>query len=1027
MRLFLVFSLLTVNLWIQPMEGAEVSPNWIWVDSVADDQEAWFRTEFEVHGSPKAATFAGACDDGFRVYLNGKLILTHRKWDAVAMAPATQAVVSGRNTLAIEAENKNASAGLIGRLTVENAEGVILTIVTDGDWKTSAEEVEGWESIDFSADGWSPAVKVGEIGQENLPWSKAVTLEALEHAETTRYDLNPKAVPVSDLNLLPGFKAERLYMIPKPIQGSWVSLAKLPDGSFIASDQGDGGLYHIRPAVLGDPESRTSVERIPADISNAQGLLWAFDGLYVVVNSGGRSGLFRVTDGDGDGSLERVEKLQHLEGGGEHGPHAVILTEDRQALYVAGGNHSPLPALAGSRAPTNWGEDLLLPRQWDARGHAKGVLAPGGWVCRVSPDGKNWKLVSNGYRNEYDIDLNTDGEMFTFDADMEWDFGMPWYRPTRICHAVSGSEFGWRSGSGKWPVYYEDSLPPVVDIGPGSPTGVVFGTGGRFPAKYRKAFYAFDWTFGTIYAIHLQPQGASYAGIKEEFISGAPLPVTDAVIGNDGAFYFTVGGRGTDSAFYRVYYDGDESIEEEGPVESAETVKARGLRRELEGFHGKRDPRAVESAWPHLASKDRFIRFAARIAIENQPVDEWKERAFAEKNPLAAAVAAIGIARQGDASLQNRVLESLLRFDLAEVDSVTALALTRAYALAFIRMGAPEESLRKRVIEQLDPHLPSQNDDLNAELVGLLVYLDAPSVIDKGLALMADAGAPKIPDWAELLKRNPGYGGTIQTMLDNHPPSAKINYAFMLRNVRYGWSLEQREAYFRFINDAAQYPGGASYAGFLSNIRDEALVNCSDAEKAAVAEITGKSLQPVPDFEIHPPKGPMREWTHAEAAALVNRQGLVGRNFENGRNAYHAVGCVSCHRFDGAGGNIGPDLSSVGNKFSTADLLEAILEPSKVISDQYGSSVVTLLDGESYQGIVVNQSGSQEEDEIEVYTSDPKAPPVRIKTSEVESIEPSAVSQMPTGLVDFLNEEELLDLLAYLVSRGNPEAEAFKK
>ncbi len=65
-----------------------------------------------------------------------------------------------------------------------------------------------------------------------------------------------------------------------------------------------------------------------------------------------------------------------------------------------------------------------------------------------------------GYRNQYDIALNEDGELFTYDADMEWDFGSPWYRPTRVCHATSGSEFGWRSGTGKWPAYYEDSLPP---------------------------------------------------------------------------------------------------------------------------------------------------------------------------------------------------------------------------------------------------------------------------------------------------------------------------------------------------------------------------------------------------------------------------------------------------------------------------------------------------------------------------------------------------------------------------------------
>ena len=134
--------------------------------------------------------------------------------------------------------------------------------------------------------------------------------------------------------------------------------------------------------------------------------------------------------------------------------------------------------------------------------------------------------------------------------------GSPWYRPTRVCHVTSGSEFGWRSGTGKWPTYFPDSLPPALDVGPGSPTGVVFGTGARFPEKYQRALYILDWTFGTIYAVHLKPRGASYTATMEEFVSGTPLPVTDMVVGPDRAMYFTVGGRRAQSSLYRVTYQG---------------------------------------------------------------------------------------------------------------------------------------------------------------------------------------------------------------------------------------------------------------------------------------------------------------------------------------------------------------------------------------------------------------------------------------------------------------------------------------
>ena len=832
---------------------------------------------------------------------------------------------------------------------------------------------------------------------------------------------------VDNLNLLPGFKAERLYTVPKGLQGSWVSMTNGPKGDLFVSDQGSAGLYRIKPATLGDAASKTTVTPVPAEIGSAQGMCWAFDSLYVDVNTNPEtSGLYRVTDSDGNGDLDAVEKLRALDGGGEHGPHAIILSEDAKSLYVNAGNHTKLPKVTGGRAPLNWGEDLLLPRQWDANGHARGVLAPGGWVCKVSPDGTRWELFSNGFRNEYDIALNAEGEMFTFDADMEWDMGSPWYRPTRICHIVSGSEFGWRSGTGKWPAYYEDSLPPVIDIGPGSPTGVVVGTGAKFPAKYQQALFALDWTFGTIYTIHMTPEGASYRGVKEEFLSGSPLPVTDAVIGADGAFYFTVGGRGTQSALYRVYYVGDEATAPAPRIESEKTVQARALRHRLEAFHGKQDAAAVATAWPYLGSKDRHIRFAARLAVEAQPVDSWKDKALNEKDPQAAAIALIALARQGDAAIQGDLLKALGRFDLARTKENVTLALLRAYALCYTRMGRPDQAAIDAAIAQINPLLPAKNDNLNAELLRVLVYLDAPGIIEKGLALLADSKPPRIPDWAELLRRNQGYGGTIQKMLDNHPPSQKINYAFMLRNVRYGWSMAQREAYFTFINEAAKYPGGSSYGGFLKNIRDEALQNCSDAEKVALAPITGQSLEALPAFEIKDLQGPTESWTQKSIMAAVKKRGLTGRSFENGRNSFYAVGCVKCHRLDGAGGGVGPDLSSVSSKFSIAELVEAIIDPNKVISDQFSSSTVTMNDGTTYDGIVVNNSGSEEEGRMTIYTSDPKADPIAVKTADVKSIAASTVSQMPEGQADFMSEDEFLDLLAYLVSRGNPEASVFK-
>ncbi len=105
---------------------------------------------------------------------------------------------------------------------------------------------------------------------------------------------------------------------------------------------------------------------------------------------------------------------------------------------------------------------------------------------------------------------------------MEWDIGTPWYRPTRVNHAISGAEFGWRNGTGKWPDYYPDSFGAVANIGPGSPTVITFGTGTKFPAKYQQSLLISDWSYGIIYAVSMKADGASYVGTSEAMVSHRP-------------------------------------------------------------------------------------------------------------------------------------------------------------------------------------------------------------------------------------------------------------------------------------------------------------------------------------------------------------------------------------------------------------------------------------------------------------------------------------------------------------------------
>ena len=312
---------------------------------------------------------------------------------------------------------------------------------------------------------------------------------------------NPK---LDKLRLPEGFVAELLYSPGENEQGSWVAMTFDDKGRMITSDQ-YGFLYRLElPPIGSDSTVKPKVEQLQignvADslvgMGYAQGLLYAFNSLYVVVNNdpnekfGLPTGLYRIQDLDGNDQFETVTQIRELKGEqGEHGPHSLKLTPDGKGIYIIAGNHVDVPDMNHYRLPRVWQEDNLFPLIKDPRGHANDRKAPGGWLARIDPEGKDWELISAGYRNTFDFDYNEVGDIFGYDSDMEWDFGMPWYRPTRIAHLTSGSEYGWRTGNSKWSPNYPDNLPATLNIGQGSPTNVMFGLKANFPSKYKKALF----------------------------------------------------------------------------------------------------------------------------------------------------------------------------------------------------------------------------------------------------------------------------------------------------------------------------------------------------------------------------------------------------------------------------------------------------------------------------------------------------------------------------------------------------------
>jgi putative heme-binding domain-containing protein len=617
-------------------------------------------------------------------------------------------------------------------------------------------------------------------------------------------------------------------------------------------------------------------------------------------------------------------------------------------------------------------------------------------------------MIAAGLRNAYDIDFNADGELFTYDSDMEWDVGLPWYRPTRILHIIPGAEFGFREGCSKWPDYYADSLPAVVNIGRGSPTGVKFGTRSNFPEKYKSAFFVMDWTYGRILAVHIHPKGASYTASNplpsrydidepsasedvEVFVSGKGLPVTDLEFGKDGAMYFTVGGRGTQAGLYRVSYVGSEKPGVIAFVASGPAMTARHERRLLElNAH-------TASSWIAALSsvnyEDRCGVFAARIALESIPLEWLRPRALSEANPKAGITALLALARVGSQSDQEPLLKALTKFPLDSLDDEWKLNKLRVIEVSLMRQGRPSEEMVKLGIEKLSRQFPAKSFDLNRELSQLLVWLDAPDVVEKTLALMRGTS-----DHAE-----------------------QIWYANVLREAKQ-WTPAQREQYFAWFNAAADYKGGNSAGKFILRIREEALKRVPDAEREHLAALFENKPTPVTPPPPAVARNFQKAWTVADLTPDL-AQAAKGRNFSRGKEIFASVQCAQCHHFGKDGGNVGPDLSAVGNRFNAHDLLEAIIEPSKAISEQYASVVVTMKDGGVFSGLIAEEDNHR----LRLVTDPVAGKNEWLRIGQIASREVSKVSLMPPGLINVLTKDEILDLLAYLASGGNEKAPAFAK
>ncbi len=808
----------------------------------------------------------------------------------------------------------------------------------------------------------------------------------------------------------PGFVVE-LLRSARNDEGSWISLTFDPRGRIVIARE-DRGLLRLTveqaPVPAGSsppkltnkpgtaPDSTIRVETVNDTLLECRGLLWAYDSLYV--NANNSKGFYRLKYQASEDRFAEPELLRMTPGNVGHGRNDLVLGPDGD-IYIIHGDDVMLPADYRPEGSLlrHYSDDRLLPCDWDNQLFNSYMKLPGGHVVRTDRDGKKWELVAGGLRNPYGLDFNSDGELFTYDADMEWDVGMPWYRPTRVLHLASGADFGWRRGTGTWRAWYPDSLPSAVDIGLGSPTAVKFGTHSHFPPQYRRVLFILDWAYGRILAVHLAPTGATYRGEFETFLTGRPLNVTDLEFGPDGAMYFLTGGRKTQSGLYRVRYVGPVSAESPpAPASQDRTERAaaaRKLRHRLEAFHGRVDPAAIPAAWPHLSADDPWIRHAARVAVEQQPVAQWRDLALREEQPMAAVTALLALARLGLADDRDPIVARITALPWAKLTVEQRIAAARSLIIAIARLGKPNAAERTRLVSELELLYPDPSAEVNQLLCELLVALESPQVVRKTLPLVISAKTQE----------------------------EKFHYLVTLRHVRGPWNVGERRTYVEWLRQSRDFYGAQYLPRYLQWLKTDVSATFTEDEKRLFTGLLAEE----PPAEVSSPqivREHVRNWQLDDLAGSLEAIS-AGRNFQRGQQTFTAALCLRCHRLGQNGSPVGPDLTEISRRFGRRDLLLSILAPSHVIDEKYRAATIVTRGGQVIVGQVLGDAAT-------TVTVTPNLlfpeSAISLRAAEIESQTPSLVSTMPAGLLNTFTKNEILDLLAYLEAAGKPDHPAFR-
>jgi uncharacterized repeat protein (TIGR03806 family) len=183
-----------------------------------------------------------------------------------------------------------------------------------------------------------------------------------------------------------------------------------------------------------------------------------------------------------------------------------------------------------------------------------------------------------------------------------------------------------------------------------------------------------------------------------------------------------------------------------------------------------------------------------------------------------------------------------------------------------------------------------------------------------------------------------------------------------------------------------------------------------DVRSAAIAAANASSLSHVRElFERYLPEEqrPKRLGSEVDATVLLAMQGDADR----GRRLFfetEGIQCKSCHKINGSGADVGPDLTKIGSKYDAARILDNVLNPSREIDPKFVVHLAVMADGRLESGLLVEQT------EDVVVLKDKKGELIRLPAGEIDELAKQQQSMMPDLLLRDMTAEQVADLLAFL-------------